>query len=162
MKIRIFRSTDADFCFKIRSKAFIQKFYNELGPVAVAAGIKAYLPDDYIRLAEKMKFFIVEEKNAPVGFFTIKRWDATTAEIPLIYIDLNHLGSGIGKACLCFCEEWLSSNWSEVRTLIVDTIIPKYNSGKYKKMGFKATEETFCEFPDLKVKALRLCKKLNT
>jgi GNAT superfamily N-acetyltransferase len=153
---------DAVFCFKTRSNAFIQKFYGELSPEAVAAGVNAYMPKDYIRMAKKMEFFIVEENSIPVGFFTIKRVDAITAEIPLIYIDLNHLGKGIGTACIHFIKKWLSSNWIDVGTLIVDTVIPEYNGGFYQRLGFIPIEETFCDFPDQKVKALRLCKELNS
>ncbi len=162
MNIRQFMKKDAEFCFKVRSSAFFQKFYDELCPEVVAAGVNAYMPNDYIRMAEKMEFFIVEDNGLSVGFFTIKRKDATTAEIPLIYIDLNYLGRGIGKACIQFIEGWLSSNWIEVETLIVDTIIPKYNSGFYKRVGFMPTEETTCDFLDLRVKALRFCKNLNS
>lgn len=153
---------DAEFCFKTRSKAFIQKFYGELSPGEVAACINAYMPKDYIRMAKKMEFFIVEDNRMPVGFFTIKRVDAITAEIPLIYIDLNHLGKGIGTTCIQFIKKWLSSNWIDVGTLIIDTVIPQYNSGFYQRMGFIPIEETFCDFPDLKVKALRFCKELNS
>jgi len=45
--------------------------------------------------------------------------------------------------------------------LIVDTVIPKYNSKFYEKAGFKPMGDVYCEFPGNKIKALRLAKKLN-
>jgi hypothetical protein len=54
MHFRKFKAKDAAFCFKIRSHAFIQKFYGELGLEAVAAGVNAYLPDDYIQMGKKI------------------------------------------------------------------------------------------------------------
>jgi hypothetical protein len=97
MNIRKFEPKDAEFCFEVRKKAFTKKFDNELSSKEIAACIKAYNSDEYILMAERNEFFIVEEKDYPVGFFTLKRIDLTTAEIPLIYIDLNHVGMGIGK-----------------------------------------------------------------
>lgn len=44
MNIRQFASDDAEFCFKVRSKAFIEKFYGELTPETVAAAVNAAAP----------------------------------------------------------------------------------------------------------------------
>ena len=161
MRFRKFESRDAAFCFKVRSNAFIQKFYGELTPVEVAAGVNSYLPDDYIRMSEEMHFFIVEDGDIRLGFFTITRTDERRAELALIYLDLKHLGKGVGKSCIQFIEKWLVSNWPEVETLIVDTVIPKYNSAFYKSMGFIPDEPVFCELSGLKIKALRLRKKIH-
>ena len=112
-------------------------------------------------MAEGMPFFVVEDKGSAVGFFTIRRLDDTTAEIPLIYVDLRHLGKGIGMACIGFIEKWLATHWKKVERLIVDTVIPQYNSGFYQRAGFAPIGQTLCEFPDSKVPALRLCKGLK-
>lgn len=161
MKIRLFQADDAETCFKLRSKAFIQKFYGELTPEEVAAAVNAYLPNDYIRMAIKNPCFIVEEDGQSIGFFNLKRKDKNTAEILHIYLDLDHLGGGIGAACINYIEKWLLENWLEVNTLVVDTVIPQYNSGFYKKVGFKPSESTCCEFLGQELKALRLVKKLK-
>ena len=161
MNIRQFLSKDAEICFKLRSNAFIQKFYDELRPEEVAAAVNAYMPDDYIQMADKMPFFVVEQNSRIIGFFNLKRLDSNTAEIPFIYLDLNSLGKGIGSACIDYIEKWLASNWKEVTTLIVKTLAPKYNSGFYKKVGFALSENTFSEFQGLKIKVLQLSKKLN-
>ena len=161
MKVRPFQETDAAFCFKLRSSAFIEKFYGELTPQEVSAAVNSYMPEDYIRMARETTFFIVEQNGAPTGFFNLKRKDKSTAELPLIYLDLDRLGEGIGSACIDYMEKWLLENWSEVDTLIVDTVIPKYNSGFYKKAGFKPGEFTSCEFLGQELKALRLVKKLR-
>jgi len=161
MNFRRFKPQDAAFCFKVRSQAFIQKFYGELEPEAVTAGVNAYLPDDYIQMAKQMPFFLVEEGSVPLGFFVVKRTNHSTAELHLIYIDLNHIGVGIGKSCIRFIENWLSANWPEIHTLTVDTVIPEYNSGFYRNLGFIPIEDTLCDFSGLKVNALRLGKKIN-
>ena len=161
MNIRKFKHDDAEICFRLRSNAFIQKFQNELSLQEIASAVNACMPVDYIRMAEEMPFFIVEENDRIFGFFNLKRKDARTAELPLIYIDLDTLGKGIGSACIDYIEGWLSSNWKEVNKLIVDTVIPKYNSKFYEKAGFKPMGDVYCEFPGNKIKALRLAKKLN-
>ncbi len=152
---------DAQFCFKMRSNAFIRKFYEELKPEEVAAAVNAFMPNDYIRMAAETPFFIAEQDGIPVGFFMLKRKDSCTAELPLIYLDLEYLGQGIGSDCIDYIEWWLSSKWKEVNTLIVDTVIPKYNGGFYQKVGFVPSEDTYCEFGGRKVKALRLVKKID-
>lgn len=162
MKVRPFKKTDAAFCFRVRSSAFIKKFCGELTPQEVTAAVNAYMPEDYIRMAKETTFFIVELDGTPIGFFNLKRKDKRTAELPLIYLDLGHLGRGIGSACIDYMEKWLLENWLEIDTIIVDTVIPKYNSGFYIKVGFKPSETTYCEFLGQKVKAMRLIKKLRS
>ena len=161
MKIRPFQPDDSESCFRLRSNAFIQKFYGELTPEEIAAAVNAYMPDDFIRLARKNPCFIVEEDGNPIGFFNLKRKDNITAEIPLIYLDLDRLGQGFGNACIEYMEKWLWENWLEVNTLLVDTVTPKYNGGFYKKVGFKPSGFTYCEFLGKKLKALRLLKKIR-
>jgi GNAT superfamily N-acetyltransferase len=161
MKIRAFTPDDAESCFRFRSNAFIQKFHTELSPREIAAAVNAYMPDDYTRMALEMPFFMVEENGKSIGFFNLKRKDETTAELPLIYVDLDALGRGIGTACINFIAQWLSSNWKDVTRLIVDTVIPKYNGRFYEKMGFKPVGKSYCEFMGRKIKALRLAKDLN-
>lgn len=52
MNFRRFEPRGAAFCFKVRSNAFIQRFYGELTPVVeVAAGVNSYMPDDDIRMS---------------------------------------------------------------------------------------------------------------
>jgi GNAT superfamily N-acetyltransferase len=160
MKIRPFQEADAAFCFKVRNSAFIQKFYGELTPKEVTAAVNAYMPEDFIRMARETSFFIVEHKGTPIGFFNLKLKEKCTAELPLIYLDLDHIGRGIGSACIDYLEKWLMQNWPGVHTLIVDTIVPKYNGGFYERAGFKPSENTCCAFPGKKIKALRLIKKL--
>ena len=98
IRLRRFETRDAEICFRIRSEAFIQKFYGELGPRATSAGVNAFLPDDFIRMAQSMPFFIAEDSGGIIGFVTIERKDTDVAELPLIYIDLKHLGKKIGRA----------------------------------------------------------------
>jgi len=161
LTVREFMPDDAEFCFKVRSSAFILKFYDEIGPEAVAACVNAFMPDDYVRMATEMKLFIIETGGRPIGFFTIKTWDEKTAEIPLIYVDLNYLGRGVGSYCIRFIEKWLASEWRSIETLFLDTIIPEYNSGFYRKAGFVPSQETSCDYPTMSIKALRLSKNLK-
>jgi len=55
----------------------------------------------------------------------------------------------------------VSANWPEVSSLIVDTVIPEYNSGFYKKAGFVPAGDAICKFPDMQVPALRLKKNIS-
>jgi len=43
MKIRPFSPIDAQFCYKIRNDALIQKFYGELKPEEVTAAANAFM-----------------------------------------------------------------------------------------------------------------------
>ena len=54
------------------------KFDNELSSKEIAACVKAYKYEDYILMAKQNEFFVVEEKDYPVGFFALKRSDLTT------------------------------------------------------------------------------------
>lgn len=158
---RQFRPDDAEFCFETRRSAYMHAFTGELSSKEIEAAIAAYEPADYVNMAEHTPVFIVETHNKRVGFFTLKRVDKYTVEIPLIYITLDSIGKGIGSACIAFVEKWISENWTDIRSLIVDTIIPGYNSGFYKQVGFTPDKQVFCTFKGRKVKALRLEKKLN-
>ena len=161
MKFRKFTPDDCEFCFKIRSTAYIKLFYDELDSDAVATCINTFMPSDYIKMKDDQEIFIVEYENTPIGFLTIKRTNNTEVEIPLIYFDLNHLGKGAGTASIKFIEEWVLTNWQDVDTLWLDTIIPQYNSGFYKKAGFTENSETQCDFNGKKVKAIRFTKKIK-
>lgn len=161
MRVRRFTTADAEFCCKVRNSAYIVEFYQELGPHAVAAGVNAYTPADYARMSDEGEVFIVEVGEHPVGFFTLKRASRTRAELPLIYLDLGHMNKGIGRQCIRYIEDWIRSNWSEVSTLFVDTIIPNYNGEFYRKAGFRQVGETVCEFPEQSVPAIRFEKQLG-
>ncbi len=158
--IRPFKDCDAETVFKLRAEAFVTQFMEELGPERCAAGINAYMPSDYLRMAEEMKFFIAEDRGTPVGFYTIKLDDETTAELLFIYIATKNLRQGIGSLLIRHSEEWIRMNWPEVTTYVVDTGIPKYNGDFYRRMGFVETGKSACPFPDLPIPALRLSKRL--
>ena len=162
MIIRPFEPEDAAFCFKTRAEAYIVKFRDELEPEVIAECVNAFMPDDYVRMAEDQPFFIVAEKDERMAFFTFKRANEKVAALPLVFVKLTHLKKGLGKRCIRYIEEWIVSNWPEVETLIVDTIIPEYNSGFYERVGFVPDEKAFCRFPHRNVSALRLIKPLNT
>ncbi len=161
MNIRKFEDKDAIFCFKIRSNSYAQKFKHELTTKEISACINTFTPEDFINMSKKVKFFIIENRNNSIGFFTIKRINEITAEIPLIYIDLEQIGKNFGKNSIEYIENWIISNWEEVKTLIVDTIIPGYNGGFYKKMGFAPSEESYYNIAGLNIKGLRFYKNLN-
>jgi GNAT superfamily N-acetyltransferase len=160
MNFRRFIPSDAEFCFKVRNDAFTQKFYGELSPEEVAAGVKAYMPNDYVRMAEVTPFFIVEKEGSSLGFFSLKQLNLYTAELSLLYIDLHSHGRGIGYACIDFIEKWITTNWKKANKLIVDTVIPKYNSGFYKKLGFVPERKVSYYLSGFELKALRLVKEL--
>jgi GNAT superfamily N-acetyltransferase len=158
---RRFRAEDAEYCFRCRASAFIIAFRHELSPEVVAAGVNAYLPSDYVRMAEGTEFFIVEREARPVGFFTIRRLDAARAEIPLTYFDLGELGRGLGSWSIRFVRTWIRTHWPEVATLVVDTIIPDYNGGFYRRCGFRQESATTCGLSGLRVPAVRFAMALG-
>ena len=160
IRIRYFEARDAEVCFKIRSAAFIQKFHQELGARATAAGVNAFKPDDYVRMAQTGPFFVAENDGGVIGFFTLAHKDTGVAEIPLIYIDLKQIGKQIGQTLIRYIEQWVTTNWSDVTTLIVETVIPEYNGGFYRKVGFIPAGDAICRFGDMQVQALRLEKNL--
>ncbi len=160
MNIRLFEPGDAEFCFKVRAAAFIQEFYNEIGAAAVTAGVNRFMPNDYIKMAENAPFFVIERDVKRLGFFTIKKYSEQKAEIPLIYIDLNEVKSGLGSSAIRFVEIWVMKHWPDVTRLIVNTIVPQYNGGFYEKAGFIPRGESVCRLSDMDVKAMCFEKKL--
>ena len=136
MIFREFKETDAVFCFKIRCAAFIQKFYNEIGPIAVSAGVNSYMPHDYIKISNQMKVFIVEDGDEKIGFISIKKKDDQTIEIPFLYLDLKFIDKGYGTGTMRYGEKWIRENWPGVNKIFLDTIVPKYNGGFYKNFGY--------------------------
>ena len=118
------------------------------------------MPEDFIRMAERMDVFMVEEAGQSVGFFSLRRVDAKTAEIPLLYLDRTAQGRGIGEPCVRFVEARIVREWPSVDTLFVDTVVPGVNAEFYKKMGFVDSHSVLCRFPELSLAALRLTKKI--
>ncbi|HIJ57729.1 MAG TPA: GNAT family N-acetyltransferase [Deltaproteobacteria bacterium] len=161
MITRPFEPEDAEFCFKTRAEAYIVKFRDELEPEIIAECVNAFMPDDYVQMAGKQPFFIVTEEDERMAFFTFKQLNIRSAELPLLFVKLTQLKRGIGKYCIQFMDEWIVAHWPEAQELIVDTIIPKYNSGFYESVGFVQKGEAFCHFPNRKVRALRMIKPLN-
>jgi GNAT superfamily N-acetyltransferase len=160
LTFRKFTREDAEFCFRVRIAAFVVKFYGELSPEEVAAGVNCYQPADYARMAARHPVFVCEHDGKRLGFFALKRHDRSTAELPLLYLDLQHAREGIGGAAVRYAERWIQKNWKEVTTLFVDTVIPKYNGGFYRAAGFAPQGETSCSFHGLEVKALRFTKTI--
>ena len=162
MIIRPFEPEDAEFCFKTRAEAYIVKFRDELEPEIIAECVNAFMPDDYVQMAGEQPFFIVTEKDERMAFFTFRQLNNRSAELPLLFVRLTHLQRGIGKYCIRFMEEWIVAHWPGIEELIVNTIIPKYNSGFYESIGLVPVGEAFCHFPNRKVSALRMIKPLDT
>ncbi len=160
VNFRPFSEPDAEVCFRIRSEAFIRKFYGELSAEAVAACVNAFMPRHYVAMSRRDTFLMVQSNEQIAGFFTLRRHDTKTAEIPLIYIDLSQVGKGIGRACILHAETLLREDCPEVETLFVDTVIPEYNGGFYEAMGFVQAAERMCDFQGMQVKAVRMTKKL--
>ena len=160
MHFRTFAFEDALFCYTVRKRAFTELFANELAPAEIAACGDAYALYDYVRMQKAGEFFIAEEDGVPRGFFTLKRLGRKKAEIPLLYLDPDHRGQGLGQECLRWLEQWVATNWTEITHLQVDTVIPGANSDFYETMGFTNAGETICHFPDLDLKATRFIKEM--
>ena len=160
MQFRTFAFEDALFCYTVRKRAFTELFADELTPAEIAACVDAYALYDYVRMQKAGEFFIAEEDGVPRGFFTLKRLARKKVEIPLIYLDPDHRGRGLGQECMRWLERWVAINWSEATHLLVDTVIPGANGGFYETMGFSSAGETVCHFPDRDLKAIRFIKEI--
>jgi hypothetical protein len=57
-----------------------------------------------------------------------------------------------------YTEEWICKNWKGVKKIFLDTIIPEYNGGFYKKMNYQETDESVCVYSGTEVKARRFEK----
>ena len=160
MQFRRFIPDDAEFCYHLRNQVIHDLFRDRLQPEEVAAAVSAYQPADYTRMAGQGPFFIVEQNGRRAGFFYFKRIDSAVAELCLIYIDPGFHGQGIGRACIEHIDQWVSSNWEGVTTLIVITFVPGYNANFYQKAGFAPLEHTVCVLSGLPVKSLCLSKQV--
>ena len=161
MQFRTFAFEDALFCYTVRKRAFIELFAKELSPAEISTCVDAYALYDYVRMQKAGEFFIAEEDGVFRGFFTLKRLTRKKVEIPLIYLDPDHRGRGLGQACMHWLEQWVAANWTEATHLLVDTVIPRVNGGFYEALGFTNAGETVCHFPDLKLKATHFIKEIS-
>ena len=66
----------AAFCSTVRGNAFLSEFCTELTPVAVAAGVNSFGPDQYRRLSEKL--FFSSQKIIPSQSPATQRSDIST------------------------------------------------------------------------------------
>lgn len=160
-QIRSFHPTDAHVCSSLRADAFKELFIKEIGDNAVAVGIEAYSPENLILLAENNPFFVAETYNEIVGFIGSKIHDKRTIEIMFLYVDLNFLNRGVGSKLLRHFEDYVKIYLPDIDTIVVDTIIPKYNQKFYEKMGYEKVGESFCDYQSAKIRAVRLEKKLS-
>jgi ribosomal protein S18 acetylase RimI-like enzyme len=159
--IRNFEPHDAEACFRIRTDAFVKLFYAEIGPQGVAAGINAYLPDDYVRLAKNSPTFIAVEDQEPVGFVTLRFVDGSTARILFLYVRLDRLGSGIGSALVGSLEDFVRKEHPQIERIVLNTAVPQYNQAFYERLGFVSSGESVVQYPDGPVTAVRLVKTLR-
>lgn len=153
--------SDAHVCLSLRTDALKELFVKEIGDNAARAGIEAYSPENLILLAEKNPFFVAETYNAIVGFIGSKIHDKRTIEILFLYVDLNFLHRGIGSELLLHFGDYVKNYLPDIDTIVVDTIIPKYNQKFYEKMGYEKVGKSFCDYPSAKIRAVRLEKKLS-
>ena len=160
MNFRTFAYEDALFCYTIRKRAFTELFDQELTQAEIAACVDAYALYDYVRMLKAGEFFIAEEDGTPLGFFTLTHRTRKKVEIPMLYIDIDHLGQGLGRKCLRWSENWISTNWPDVTHLLVNTVIPQANGGFYEAMGFTATAQATCHQSGLAIKATRFIKEI--
>lgn len=151
---------EIDACLRLRAEAFIQIFHAEIGLQAVAAGVTAYPPGRMSALMEEMPCPVATLEERVIGFLLPRRLDATTVEIAMLYVDLDHVRRGIGTRLLHHLEIWLREHEPTVTRLVLDTVIPRYNQAFYERLGFAATGRSCCAYHCLRVPAIRLEKPL--
>ena len=162
MHFRTFAYEDALFCHTIRKRAFTELFTDELTPAQIKACVEAYALYDYLRMQKAGEFFIAVEDQTRRGFFTLKRLTRKKAEIPLIYLDPDHRGRGLGRECMQWLERWVATNWDAVTHLVVDTVIPRNNGRFYEAMGFTDACQTICRLSGLDIEATRYMKRVTS
>ncbi len=160
MNFRTFAYEDALFCYTIRKRAFTELFDLELTRAEISACVDAYALYDYVRMLKAGEFFIVEEDGSPFGFFTLEHRTRKKAEIPMLYLDLDRLGQGIGRECMLWLQNWITTNWPDITQLLVETVTPLANGGFYEAMGFTAAGHTTCHFSGHAIKAARFTKEI--
>jgi GNAT superfamily N-acetyltransferase len=160
LSARPFRPEDAAFCFRVRARAFIVDFIDEVGPEVAALCVNEYMPADYVRMAEEREIFVVECDGEPAGFFMLKRTGRDRAEMVLIYLDHRQRGKGVGSWCMAEMERWIRENWPEVKTLYMDTVIPAASGGFYRKRGFTEVGKGVSVFAGTEVPCVRFEKSL--
>lgn len=161
INFRSFRPDDGVFCYQLRRESFFTFFVEEIGEAATRAGAQAYQPADFILISQQNACFILEEGQHKLGFFILAEVDPRTAELFLIYLKSDQHGRGLGKACMDYIDQWVTTHWPTVRNIFVDTIIPKYNGGFYEKMGYQKLTDTECQFPEITLPAIRYQKTLR-
>ena len=160
IKIRKFKASDAEDCFRIRAEAFVKLFYEEIGSDGVILGINSYMPDKFIELAELGPFFVAVDNQIPLGFIASRFLNETEIEILFLYIKLDFLGRGLGRRLVFYFEDWIRKNHPEINRIIVDTAVPKYNQKFYEKIGYLKFGESECHYSDGSISAVRLIKRL--
>jgi ribosomal protein S18 acetylase RimI-like enzyme len=159
--IRDFEPHDAEACFRIRTDAFVKLFYAEMGPQGVAAGINAYLPNDYVRLAKTSPTFVAVEEEVVVGFAALRFVDDSTAGIRFLYVRLDRTGRGIGRALVGSLEDFVRKEHPRIERMVLNTAVPRYNQAFYERLGFVSGGESVVQYPDGPVTAIRLVKALR-
>lgn len=159
--VRRFQPEDAEVLFRIRADAFVREFCSGLGPNAVAAGIKAHVPSDYVRMSHTMGTFVAVEDQEPIGFVTVRVVDHATSEMLFLYVKLDRAGRGVGSELVRVAEQWVRKEHPHISHMVVDTVVPRYNKSFYEILGYKPIGESECPFPDGPVPAIRLGKDLR-
>jgi GNAT superfamily N-acetyltransferase len=177
VKLRPFRPTDADICFRLRADAYVNEFYDELGAEAVVAAIAAFLPQDYVNMAQSGAIRVAacaqsETATAPdkaaehaaevVGFCVVRRPTEETGEVFLIYVRSDFQRRGIGRLLLRWAEEWLRRELPGLEEIVIDTVIPNYNQRFYERMGYAVRSRGPHAFPGRTVEAVRLVKQIGS
>lgn len=160
IKIRQFKVSDAEACFKIRAEAFIKLFYKKIGQNGVVLGINTYMPSKFIELAALAPFFVAVNKQMQVGFIASRFLNDTEIEILFLYIKLDLLKRGLGKRLVFHLEDWIRKNKSEIKRIIVDTAVPQYNQKFYEKIGYTKLGKSECHYSGGSISSIRLIKSL--
>lgn len=156
--IRPFDAADGPFCHALRREAFLRVFSRDLDTHAIRAGAEAFDPEEFGEMIGALDSFVVMEGAERVGFCTIRYPEEATAEILYVYVDLAHLGEGIGSRLVRQAESWITEQHPEVTSIVLDTAVPRYNQAFYEHLGYAEHSRTVCRYPAGEVKAVRLVK----
>jgi GNAT superfamily N-acetyltransferase len=159
--IRRFTAQDGAACHRMRCDAFRKVFRDVLPADAVERGAGAYDAVEFGARIGAMDTFVAEMDGAPAGFCTVRLLDEATAEILYLYLDLEHLGIGLGSKLARHAETAVLDKHPALSRFVLDTAVPSYNRAFWEKQGYGKLEDSVCSYPGGEVPAIRMGKTVG-
>lgn len=152
--------SDGVTCHRLRRDAFLEVFSEILPDKDVRAGADSYDVSEFADRIGTMETIVATMEGNIVGFCTIRIDSPECAEVLYLYIDPQHRGAGIGSSLIHHAEKRVSDSYPGLASLYLDTVVPEYNRGFWEAMGYRYIGPSTCDYPNAKIPADRLEKKI--